>query len=240
MKHKRIIDERIEKVSNRLSSYMYLFIIIVLTISLIYKLIEGAPFIRYLIETLCITTSVIYLLLSSAKYKIGLFTDYDDALKEIITKILSKCGMICFWIIITGEFLLLFLELLKPIDVLVYIVSWGIPAILITIHSIKNGMLIWGSTKRKATGEKSLAKRTFIGSIFFGIIMGWPFLMKSGTFDPKGIIWIVAMALGWGIPFYFIFKFIINISERNADKKVQELESESIIYEEQANENSQD
>lgn len=240
MKHKRIIDERIEKESNKLSSYMYLFIIIIQTISLIYKLIDGALFTRYIIELLCLSTSSVYLVWESIKYKIGFLTDYDDVLREIRFKILSKCGMICFWIIITGEFLLFFLELLEPIDILIYIVSWGIPALVITIYAIKNGMLIWGSNKRKTTGEKSLAKRTFIGSIFFGIIMGWPFLMKSGTFDPKAIIWIVVMALAWGIPFYFIFRLVINLSEKNADKKVEELESESNIYEEQENENSQD
>lgn len=240
MKQNKVIDERIEKESNKLSAYMYLFIFAILTISLVYKLIIGAHIIRYTIELLCLITSVIYLLYSSIKYKIGLFTDYDDALKEIRTRILSKCGMICFWIIIMGEFILFFLELVEPIDIIIYFVSWGIPAIVITVYAIKNGMLIWGSSQRKAKGEKSLAKSTSIGALLFGVIVGWPFLFKSGTFQPKGILMILVISLLWGIPFYFIFKTLINRSEKNADKKVQELESESSFYEEQTNENSTD
>ena len=240
MKDKKIKDERIEKESNRLSAYMYLFMFCVLAISLVYKLIIGAKFVRYILELLCLTTSVVYLLFSSIKYKIGLFTNYDDSLKEIRTRILGICGMICFWIVIAGEFILFFLEMLEPSDLIIYIIAWGIPALGITIYAIRNGILVWGSTKRKVSGEKSLAKSTFIGSLFFGIVVGWPYLYESGTFNPKGILSIIGLALGWGIPFYFIFKFIINRSEKNADKKLQELESGSDIYEEQTNENCSD
>lgn len=59
MKDKKIKDERIEKESNRLSAYMYLFMFCVLAISLVYKLIIGAKFVRYILELLCLTTSVV-------------------------------------------------------------------------------------------------------------------------------------------------------------------------------------
>ncbi|GAA4654812.1 hypothetical protein GCM10023142_19500 [Anaerocolumna aminovalerica] len=240
-KSKKIRDERIEKASNKLSAYMYIYMLITLMVLFAIKLVKGISPERYIIEILCFTISCIYMIISLSKYSIKLFTKYDDELKEIKTKILSKCGMICFWIIILGEFVLLFPGYLQTIDILFYALIWGIPALCITFYSIKHGLLIWGGTKRKASGKNDLAIRTSIGAIFYGILMGGSKLYSAGTFHASGFIWIIGLALGWGLPFYFIFNLFVNQGEKNADRQVKEAEREAgIIHEKQANENSQD
>lgn len=240
MKKRKIIrDERIEKESNKLIAYMYIYMLITLMTLFAIKLVKGISPKRYIIEILCFTISGIYMIISLRKYSINLFRKYDDILKEIKTKILSKCGMICFWIIISGEFILLFLGYIESIDVLFYAIIWGVPALCITVYSIKQGLLIWGGTKRKVSGKNELAKNTFIGAIFFGIFMGASKLYSGGTFHASGFLWIIGLALGWGLPFYFIFSLLVSQGEKNADRQVKEAEREAvIIHEKQENENS--
>lgn len=238
-KHKRFKDERIEKESDRLSAVMYIYMVSVLTVMLIGKLVIGIAFQRYIIEVLCLITSSIYMIFSLKKYNLRLFASYDDEiLKEVKRSILSKCGMICFWIIIVGEFILFYMEYLKTIDIVLYLIVWMTPALVITVYSIKHGLLLWGGTKRKASGKNELAKRTFIGALFFGVIMGGPQLYREGAFHGNGLLAILGYALGWGIPFYFVFKLFVNTGEKNADKLVNEIESEAdLIHEKQTDEN---
>lgn len=239
MKNPKIYDERIEKISNKKGSSMYVFMILLLIILLFVKIVRGIPFERYLIEIVCLSVSSIYLIMSLIKYRINLFIKSDTAIGEIKAKILSQCGMLCFWVVIIGELILLLLGCLHSIDVLFYIITWGIPALIITAYSIRHGLLIWGGTKRQKTGKEALAKRTAIGALFFGIITGGSKFYYEGAFHANGLIWILGMALGWGIPFYLIFCFIIDQAEKNADKQVEDAELEAeMINEEQENENS--
>lgn len=205
-------------------------------VSLILKIILGISFERYVIEILCFVISGGYIIFSLSKFRIGLFSSSDDVISEIRKSILAKGFMICFWIAIVGEFVLLILGFLKGIDVLLYSISWGIPSVIITSYSIKNGLLLWGGHKRKSSGKSALAKRTIIGAIFFGIVMGSPELYKGGTFHAIGILWIIGMAFGWGLPFYLLFKAMINLGEKNADKQVTIIDGEDDIYEKQENE----
>lgn len=238
--HPRIHDERIDKTSNKMGTALYIYMLPLLTVQLIVKLKTGIPFERYLIEILCLSISIAYMITAMIRYRINLFTKSDSALYEIKAKILSQCGMICFWIVIAGEFILLLLGCLHSSDILLYIITWGIPALFITFYSIKKGLLIWGGTGRKKSGKEALARRTAIGALFFGITLGGPKFYFDGTFHAGGLLWIFGMALGWGIPFYLIFCSIISLGEKNADKQVEDAELEAgIIHEKQADENCQ-
>lgn len=235
-KYKKFRDERIEKKGNMICSVMYLVIICFLMVSLILKIILGVSFERYAIEILCLVISGGYIILSLSRFRIGLFSSSDDVISEIRKSILSKGFMICFWITIFGELVLFISGYLKGIDVLLYFISWGIPSGIVTVYSIKNGLLLWGGHKRKSSGKSALAKRTIIGAIIFGIIMGYPELYKGGTFHATGLLWIIGMAFGWGLPFYLIFNAMINLGEKNADKQVTIIDGEDDIYEKQENE----
>lgn len=220
------VDERIEKESNRLAAKMY-YLMTVLTVALlIVKLLYKVPMYVYALELISLVTSGIYALVSEWKYGILFLKDKDEELLSIHHKVLSKAMMISFWIIIVGELLFIFIANKYMEWVELYFVVWGIPALIITFLSIKNGWLIWGTKKKEKTGKKELAKRTAIGALFFGLFMGLPMLFQDGAFHPEGLLWVFGMAVGWGIPFYLIFAGIMKVSEKMADKKAEKKDVE--------------
>ena len=220
------VDERIEKESNRLAAKMY-YLMTVLTVAvLVVKLWYKVPVYVYALELISLAASGIYALVSEWKYGILFLKDKDEELLSIHHKVLSKAMMISFWIIILGELLFIFIANKYMEWVELYFVVWGIPALIITFLSIKNGWLIWGTQKKEKSGKKELAKRTTIGALFFGLFMGFPMLFKDGAFHPEGLLWVFGMAAGWGIPFYLIFAGIMKVSEKMADKKAEKKEVE--------------
>lgn len=216
---KQPVDERIEKESNRLAAKMY-YLMTVLTIALlILKLWYKVPVYVYALELISLVASGIYCIVSELKYGILFLKDKDEELLSIHHKVLTKAMMISFLIITIGELLFIFVayEYLEWVEL--YFVVWGIPALISSFFAIKNGWLIWGTKKKEQDGKKELKKRTAIGALFFGIIMGFPMLFQEGAFHPEGLLWILGMAAGWGIPFYLIFAGIMKVSEKMADKK---------------------
>ena len=220
------VDERIEKESNRLAAKMY-YLMTVLTVAiLVVKLWYKVPVYVYALELISLAASGIYALVSEWKYGILFLKDKDEELLSIHHKVLSKAMMISFWIIIVGELLFIFIANKYMEWVELYFVVWGIPALIITFLSIKNGWLIWGTQKKEKSGKKELAKRTAIGALFFGLFMGLPMVFQDGAFHPEGLLWVFGMAAGWGIPFYLIFAGIMKVSEKMADKKAEKKEVE--------------
>lgn len=223
---KQPVDERIEKESNRLAAKMY-YLMTVLTIALlILKLWYKVPVYVYALELISLVASGIYCIVSELKYGILFLKDKDEDLLSIHHKVLTKAMMISFLIITIGELLFIFVayEYLEWVEL--YFVVWGIPALINSFFAIKNGWLIWGTKKKEQDGKKELKKRTAIGALFFGIIMGFPMLFQEGAFHPEGLLWILGMAAGWGIPFYLIFAGIMKVSEKMADKKAVKKEIE--------------
>lgn len=223
---KQPVDERIEKESNRLAAKMY-YLMTVLTIALlILKLWYKVPVYVYALELISLVASGIYCIVSELKYGILFLKDKDEDLLSIHHKVLTKAMMISFLIITIGELLFIFVayEYLEWVEL--YFVVWGIPALISSFFAIKNGWLIWGTKKKEQDGKKELKKRTAIGALFFGIIMGFPMLFQEGAFHPEGLLWILGMAAGWGIPFYLIFAGIMKVSEKMADKKAVKKEIE--------------
>ncbi|MCR5754564.1 MAG: hypothetical protein K6G30_07125 [Acetatifactor sp.] len=217
---KHLLDERIEKESNRLSAKMFYLISILMVASIIAKLYYKVPLYVYTLELISLAVSGIFCIVSEWKHGILLLTKKDEALLSIHHKILAKAFTLSFEIIITGELLFLFVakEYIKWLGL--YLVIWGVPALLITYFSIKNGWFIWGTEKKEKDGKKELKKRTAMGALFFGVFMGFPMLFRGGMFHPEGLLWIFGMAAGWGIPFYLIFTGMMKIAERRADKNI--------------------
>lgn len=223
---KQPVDERIEKESNRLAAKMYYLMTVLTTALLILKLWYKVPVYVYALELISLVASGIYCIVSELKYGILFLKDKDEDMLSIHHKVLSKAMMISFLIIIIGELLFIFVayEYLEWVEL--YFVVWGIPALINSFFAIKNGWLIWGTKKKEQDGKKELKKRTAIGALFFGIIMGFPMLFQEGAFHPEGLLWILGMAAGWGIPFYLMFAGIMKVSEKMADKKAVKKEIE--------------
>ena len=194
--------------------------------SIAVKMYYGVPLYVYALELIALAVSGIFYVASELKYGILFLKNKDEELLTIHHKILSKAMTMCFWIIITGEFLFIFIakEYVKWVGL--YFLIWGIPALIISFFAIKNGWLIWGTEKKEKNGKQELRKRTVIGALFFGVVMGFPMLFQDGVFHPEGLLWVLGMAAGWGIPFYLIFTGFINWAEKRADKNCDKKEIE--------------
>lgn len=237
----QIKDERIEKETNKLMTPMFYLVSTELLACLVLKLVLQEPWYNFILEILCLVPAWGYALVKRSQSGILVLKEKDDALLSIRDAIHSKAFMISFWVIIIGEVIYMFAMtdyfsrygIIQPDEVswpreltwlLVYLVVWFIPAIIVTVNTLKKGWLIWGSKKREATGKKEFGKRVIVGSLFFGLIMGLPELIENGIFYAKGWLMIFGMAAMWGILFYFAMLGLIKLSEKNADKAVKEKE----------------
>ncbi len=237
----QIKDERIEKETNKLMTPMFYLVSAELLACLVLKLVLQEPWYNFILEILCLVPAWGYALVKRSQSGILVLKEKDDALLSIRDAIHSKAFMISFWVIIIGEVIYMFAMtdyfsrygIIQPDEVswpreltwlLVYLVVWFIPAIIVTVNTLKRGWLIWGSKKREVTGKKAFGKRVVIGSLFFGLIMGLPELIEHGIFYVKGWLMIFGMAAMWGILFYFAMLGLIKLSEKNADKAVKEKE----------------
>lgn len=218
---KQLKDERITNASAKLTAKMFWLTSALLVISLITKLIFKQPIQIFALELLCLVGSFGYLFFAKINKGILLVKQYDEALLEIHNSILSKGFMIDFWILIIGELILILTDFPHILWYVPYLIIWGIPALIITFFSIKNGWLIWGSKKREKVGKKSLIKRVIIGSLFYGIIVGAPMIYSDGIFHPEGIKYVLGMSISWGVIFYFAFSFLMNLSEKKANKQLE-------------------
>lgn len=221
-KEKKVVDERIIKESNQLSVKLYYVITALTIISLTIKIVLKLPLYVYCLEILALVASLIYFFVSEVEKGILFVRKKDDELLSIHHATLARAEMIMFWIIITGELFYLFLAKEHVEWVFSYIVIWIVPALIQTIASIKNGWLIWGSRKKEVNGKKDFKRRVVYGSLFFGLFVGFDFLYKDGVIHPEGILWILGLAIGWGVLFYFVMMTLVKASEKKADKNLEE------------------
>ncbi len=230
-------DERIEKEGNKLMAPMFYLFSFGLLACLVLKLVLGEPWYNFILEILCLVPAWAYVFVKRAKNGILVIKEKDEALLSIRNEILSKAFNISFWIIILGELIYMFAttDIMHPEDteptregiwLMLYMAVWFLPAIIITVATLKKGWLIWGTKKREITGKKTFAKSTAGGALLFGLIMGVPELIEHGIFYAKGWITIFATGAAWGILFYFAMVGMIKLSEKNADKAVKQQEEQ--------------
>ena len=237
----QVKDERIEKETNKLMTPMFYLFSAGLLACLVVKLVLREPWYNFILEILCLVPAWGYTLIKRAQSGILVMKEKDEALLSIRDATHSKAFMISFWVIIIGEVLYMFTVTdffnsagishsdteIWPREMtwlLVYLAVWFVPAIIVTVNTLKKGWMIWGSRKREVTGKKAFGKRVIIGSLFFGLIMGLPELIANGIFYAKGWIMILGTGAMWGVLFYFGMLGMIKLSEKNADKAVKEKE----------------
>lgn len=224
-KEKNIPDERIVKESNHLSAKMYYVVTVLTIISLIVKLVCRLPFYVYTLEILALLASIGYFIVCEMRKGILFVKKTDEALKDIHEEVLTKAMNVSFWILIVGELIYLLIVEKYLIWVFSYIAIWFVPALIITIASIKNGWLIWGTKKREVEGTKSLKKRVAIGALFYGVIVGFPVFYYDGSFHAEGILWMLGLAAVWGVLFYLLFAGFMKVAEKKANKDLKEQEN---------------
>lgn len=236
---KKLRDERIINQTNKILSPMYFLTLVLLILGACIKWQFTKEVAMYILEILVIPITLGYMLIGLGVKGILLEKARDEHILRMKQSVIAKCYGISFWILIIGEFILM-LIFPENIDVLaIYVGTWFIPATIITIYVTKKGLFIWGGKERAKTGIKEFKKRTCIAALFFGIIMGAPHLIRDSRFNPWGILWIIAMAISWGILYYFMMKLMISISEKKADQEVRKAEClDGEEYEEYKDENS--
>ncbi len=222
---KKVKDERIIHETNKLASKLFWLLTVLLFLLAIGKFLflEFNPNL-FPLEAACLIISPLYILIAKATKGTLFIKTKDDSLLDINRAIYTGAFMTCFCILVFGEFVLMFLYCEHILVYALYIPVWFIPALIMTVYSIKSGLLLWGGNGRKQKGKKSLVKSTAVGALFFGIVMGLPEMFYDGTFYPDGLLWVFGMALAWGLIFYFSFSFLISQGEKKADKQVEKEE----------------
>lgn len=219
-KKNQVVDERIQKESNRLNAKMYYLLTILVFALLVVKLFAKAPFQVYLLEVVTLLAGGIYLVVAEVKKGIFFVKEKDEVIRTLHEQNLTNAMFVEFVMLVFGELIYLFFLKEYFYWLPAYFLVWMPSALIITIASIKNGWLIWGSKKREKDGKKDFKKRVIIGSLFYGVFVGWPFVYENGVFKPEGILWILGLAAMWGIPFYFLFIGFMKVAEKKADQKV--------------------
>lgn len=228
-------DERILNEYNKIASKMFWVITLLLFILMTYKIFTGKGIELYVIELLCFSISIPYVLITKLVRKILFVKNPDKYLKSISNGIYTSGFMIDVWIILIGGFILITIDDGHTNLYSLYILVFIIPSLILTIYSIKNGWLIWGGSKRKSKGKLALKKKVILVALFYGITMHATELFKEGNFHSIVLVRILVRSLGWGIPFYFMFSLMVDKGEKNADNQ---LEIEEKYCEKQENENS--
>ena len=223
----KVVDERIEKESNKLNAKMYALMLVLTNACLIFKITKGLPFYLYALEIIVELTMILYFLVKESQSGILFMNKKDEATQTLHEGVLAKAFNIAFNIVVEGEFLLMFGLLIWAKEYFFwmcsYFVIWVPVALIITVVSIKRGWLIWGSKKKEQEGTKAFGKRVVIGSLLYGVIMGVFFMISHG-FSLKLLALIPIMAAMWGIPFYFIMLLFVKKAEKQADKQLEEVE----------------
>lgn len=235
-KQKRKPDERIIKESNHLAGKMFYVMCVLLAVSLVVKCLFNLPWYVYALEIVSLTAGVVCFLFKEINYGILFVKEKDAALTELHDTALAKAMMVQFWLMTIGEcipiLLCAYIEPLLPYFwwFASYMLILLPVCLIITIYSLKRGWLVWGSKKQEKTGKKHFAVRVAIGGLVYGLLMelfnGFEHVYHDGAFHPEGLWWIVGMGAAWGILFYFAMLAVIKVSEKRADKRLQEADSE--------------
>lgn len=222
---KKIVDERITRESNALIATAFWMMLILQAGVLAAKLAMGAAVQVCILDMAVLAVGVIGLIvLRTVK---GLWGTKDDALREIEQAGLSKIFGTMLWMMLLGELLLVFLDSANMLWYVPFFIVWGIPALYVTIQSIRKGLMLWGSKKAESTGKTRLAKSTALGALFFGIVMGGPDCFVDGGFVPAGLLKVLGMGAMWGILFYLMMLGMLKLGEKKADKAVAAAEEAS-------------
>lgn len=220
---KKFNDERIKKELEKLNASLYLLIIIltVLLMFIKYFFVTKNSYL-FSLEIISIVSSLGYLIVRSIVVGIPLYKSTDYAIIEIQRRFRAHSMMICFFIYIFGEFLLIVLFPQYTVIAALYFPIWMIPSIIMTIYAVKNGLFILGSKKREELALSKFKRNTIWGSLIFGIFCGWDYLWEDGSFQPTGILWCLGMAFSWGILFYIIMRLLLIKSEKNSNRIIDD------------------
>lgn len=218
----KIADERISRGQNRFAAHGYWLMLGLQAAVLAFKLVLGAPLIACVLDfaVLCIGIGGMVLLRSLK----GLWSRGDEVLRQMDEELLAKLFMVLFWLVVVGEFVLFFADGANWRWYVPYIAVWGIAALYVVFRSLRSGLVVWGGKKAEITGKHQLMKRTAVGALLFGIVMGGPDCFREGAFQLSGMWKVLGMAACWGVLFYLGMVLFLKLGEKSADQLVENAE----------------
>lgn len=219
---KKIVDERINRETNALAANAFWVMLLLQAGVLAAKLALGAPLTLCILDIAVVAAGLIgVIVLRSVK---GLWGVKDEVLREIEKEGIAKLFSVLFWMLIMGEFLLVFMDEEHILWYAPYVLVWMIPALMIVVPATHRGLLVWGGKKAEEDGKARLLKGTIVGAVFFGIIMGGPACFQDGAFQPAGLVEVIAMGAFWGLLYYLMVSWMVRRSEKAANKAVKAAE----------------
>lgn len=228
-KFKRIKDERIIEESNKLTAKMFYLFAGLLILLLGVKLAVGLPLYMWIIEVGTLVVNIVYVVANRAAKGILYVKEKDSAIKAVNNAILSKAFIIDMYIVLLGEVIVMFIAVKDNKDYILwlalYIAVWIIPALIITIVSLKNGWILWGGKNRRKSQKKPFTLRVIAGAVIYGALMGSFSIFEKGCFEISDIYYIIGMTVFWGVGFYLLMTVMVNIGEKRSEKLADEADS---------------
>ena len=218
---KPIRDERIQRQSNVLAARLLPLMLALGAIVLIVKMLLGGGTTCLLDGAALAVGAGLAVLLLTVK---GVWRAEDEALREIRDTCLSHAFMAMFLLLIFGGFVCVMVDSGRLLWYAPTILTWLIPALIMTALIVRRGLFTWGGRKAAANGQKRLAISTTIGALFFGIVMGADRCFVDGRFEPKGLLVVLGMAASWGVMFYLLMSLMLKVGGKQADKAVNAAE----------------
>lgn len=225
-KHKSVSmrDERLEKKVNALTAQLLPMMLVLQAAVLIVKLALGGW--RYcLLDVVGLAVGAVFAAVMLTVR--GVWRARDEALQEIRESALSKAFFCMFAVLVVGEFVCMMID---PEGILWYaptLLVWGLPALIFTVKLLCAGGLQWGGVKAEKDGKAALKRSTCMGAVFFGVVMGADKCFVDGAFEPSGLLYVLGMGAAWGILFYLMFSLLLKIGGKQADRALEQAESEA-------------
>lgn len=233
-KKTQVTDERIEKESNGLASKMFYVQTVLMALLLVGKLLVKLSWKAFVLEIICLIVGMGYVLIAEISKGIFGVKDKDEALTSIHQGILSKAYSLEMGLLVFGELIFMYVLPEYFVWLLGYLLVWVVPALILTVVSVKKGWIQWGSKKRQAEGKHNLKKRVAIGAFAFGILMipsQLPMWLADGTVTFKEILIIPLEMVMFGVLFYVLFTRMVDRGEKKANSNIP-TESEEMSIEE--------
>ncbi len=222
-KKKQVTDERIEMETNQLASKMFYVQTTLVVMLLVIKLIANVSWEALLLEIICLVAGIGYVVISELRKGIFMLKEKDDALRTIQQGILAKSYNMEMGILVFGELIFMYALSEYFAWLIGYLVAWFVPALILTVVSVKKGWIQWGSKKRQNEGKQNLKKRVAVGAFAFGIMMipsQLPIWLKDGSVTLKEVMMVPLEMVLFGVLFYAMFTFMVDRGEKKANSDV--------------------
>lgn len=215
-------DEKMKKASNEIAAKLVPLSLILVLVTVIIKLIMFEFTIPLVIIEAIILFYVVILAFKWIQMGLPFKKSMDEALYNMQITYLSSFTYATLYTYIFLEFILFLFVDMPIVQYVFYFLVWFPVMMIYSIISIKKELHIGGSKKKKKINIKKFKKSVFVSSLLYGLFMAAYMPTIGGSFTWISLLWTPVYAITWGLPFYFIMNHLVKISEKKANKIINE------------------